>query len=236
VGLSRIVYFQTPPLANGVHRIDVVVTAANETNRFIVDCFFVGDHSTPTPIMDVQSAPIGEIVGGVVGGIAGVVILALALWYFLFLRKRSRGDQSLYFEKPGTPAEILVGEGPGTITPYLVEPFDPTTSTLPPDASLSGPHAYPDNQLIPPSGPVVTNTIPLRPSQPDPNETVLTHVTGNSAQPRVGKAALIALRNQSVREGPAQTQDSGIRFNENGEREASPPPFRSEVPPTYSPG
>ena len=59
--------------------------------------------------MTTQSSPVGAIVGGVVGGIAGIVILALAmLWYLL--KKRSHGGQAYYFEK-FTPADVLAGEG-----------------------------------------------------------------------------------------------------------------------------
>lgn len=56
-----------------------------------------------------RSAPVGAIVGGVVGGIACIVVLVLAvLWYIL--RQRSRGGQIYYFEKP-TPADLLACEG-----------------------------------------------------------------------------------------------------------------------------
>lgn len=65
--------------------------------------------SSGIPIATTKSTPIGAIVGGAVGGIIGITTLALALlWYFL--RRRSRGGQAYYFEKP-TPADILAGEG-----------------------------------------------------------------------------------------------------------------------------
>ena len=124
------IYFETPRLAGGFHKINILVTVANETNQFVLDYFLVtpstgGHHSevetspsapssTPMPsdlqIVTAQSIPVGTIVGGVVGGIAGILIIVLTLlWYFL--RKRPRSGQAYYFEKP-TPADILAGEGP----------------------------------------------------------------------------------------------------------------------------
>ena len=123
------IYFETPRLAGGFHEIDIVVTVANETNQFVLDYFLItpstgGYHSevetspsapssTPMPsglqIVAIQSTPVRTIVGGVVGGIAGILITVFALlWYFL--RKRPRGGQAYYFEKP-TPADILASEG-----------------------------------------------------------------------------------------------------------------------------
>jgi len=123
------VYFQTPQLADGTHKVDIFVTVAEETNQFVLDYFLItpnaGCHpgvgtspsaptSTPTsagiPFATTQPTPVGTIVGAVVGGIAGIIILALALlWYFL--GKRSSGGQAYYFEK-ATPADILADEGP----------------------------------------------------------------------------------------------------------------------------
>lgn len=129
---GAVVYFQTPKLADGVHKIDVKVSTANWTNQFILDCFLItpsadadGDYdgdgvstsrsipaptssSSSLPIVTSQSTPVGPIVGGVVGGIAGIAILALALWYFL--RKRSSGGRAYYFDKP-TAGDMLSGEG-----------------------------------------------------------------------------------------------------------------------------
>jgi len=131
---NAIVYFQTPKLADGTHEIDIIVTAANSTNLYILDFFLVTPNvgssgsgvgtsrsvpspastSLPTstsstlPITTTSSTPVGPIVGGVVGGIAAIAILAIVAWYFL--RKRSRGGQAYYFDKP-TPADILAGEG-----------------------------------------------------------------------------------------------------------------------------
>jgi len=135
-------------LADGIHKLDIKVTAANKTNVFVLDYFRIapsisgGSSSVETsssvpsltskmpsltssmpsptssvetsalPVVATRSSLVGAIVGGVVGGIAGIVILALAmLWYLL--RKRSRGGQAYYFEK-FTPADILAGEGPWT--------------------------------------------------------------------------------------------------------------------------
>jgi len=208
------------------------VTTANETNLFILDYILIIP-SAPTPVMATQSLPAGAFVGGIVGGIAGiVVILALALWYSM--RKRSGGYQRL--GTPSTPADTLTSEVSRAFHPYLVEPFDPTTAFTP-FAGFSGlgpRDAHPDSPLSPSFGPVVINPNPLRSNHPDPNETVLTHVTGNSAQPRFGKAALVALRNQGLQE-PVLPQDSGARFGGNLEQEASSSRLHIDIPPTYTP-
>jgi len=175
-----------------------------------------------------QSTPVGAIVGGVVGGIAGIAILLLALWYFL--RKRSSGGRAYYFDKP-TAGDILSGED-------NVEPYNATATTPAPSSAgfSQGPQtAYSDSSsqpLNPPISQSVTN--PSRYSQSGPSEAGMTYVSGTSGQPRVGKAALIALQNQEGQQ-PVQFQDSGIRFNENGEQEAGPSVLPSEVPPTYTP-
>ena len=62
----------------------------------------------------------------------------------------------------------------------------------------------------------------------------ITYVSGNTAQPRTGKAALIAQQYQNVHP-PVQHEDSGARFNENDEEEAGPSHLPTEVPPTYTP-
>lgn len=125
---GSVVYFETPVLADGSHRIDIAVATANWTNQFILDCFLVTpsaggsisgvetSRSAPSstssssglPIVTTQAAPVGAIVGGVVGGIAGIAILVFAVWYFM--RKKSRGGQAYYFDRP-SPADILAGEG-----------------------------------------------------------------------------------------------------------------------------
>jgi len=133
---NKIIYFQSTRLADGEHKVDIKVTTANETNPFILDYFRIvpsiensssmpsstssleTSHSTPSPTstssalpdVSLRSIPVGAMVGGVVGGIAGIVILVLALLW-CFLRKRPRGGQAYYFEKP-SPADILAGEGP----------------------------------------------------------------------------------------------------------------------------
>jgi len=67
--------------------------------------------STPSslPVLTTQSVPVGEIVGSIIGGFAGIVLLVLALLW-CFLRKRARGGQAYYFEKP-TPEDTPIGEG-----------------------------------------------------------------------------------------------------------------------------
>ena len=125
---EQVVYFETPKLADGTHKIDITVSVANETNPFIIDYFLITpstsgsvsgvetSRSMPTststsssvPIVTTHDTPVGTIVGGVVGGVAGIALLVVALLYFL--KKRSRGGQAYYFEKP-SPADILATEG-----------------------------------------------------------------------------------------------------------------------------
>ena len=119
-----------------------------------------------------------------------------------------------------------------------VEPFNATATTpAPSSAGFSqtgfnqGPQsAYSDGSsqpLNPSLGQTVTD--PSRYSQTEAGQT---YVSGTSGQPRVGKAALMA-QNQATQQ-PVQFQDSGIRFNENGEQ-AGPSQLPTEVPPTYTP-
>jgi hypothetical protein len=244
---GEVVYFQTPVLADGTHKIEINVTTANSTNLFILDAFLItpstgGDHSgvstsrgvpapsstsSSIPIVTSKSTPVGAIVGGVVGGIAGIAILALALWYFL--RKRTSSGQAYYFDKP-TPGDLLAGED-------HVEPFNAAVTTPAPSSAgfSQGPQsAYSDGS----SQPLNQNfrqtlTDPSRYSQSGPSEPGQTYVSGSSGQPRVGKAALIAQQHQV--QPPVQLEDSGIRFNENGEQEAGPSHLPTEVPPTYTP-
>ena len=119
-----------------------------------------------------------------------------------------------------------------------IDPFNITTTTLAPSSDdFSGPDpqpAYPGSPLGLSFRQAVTNQDSSQYNQSGPSETILTYVTGNSAQPKVGKAALIALQNQDVRR-PPQHRDSGIRFNENGEQEAGPSQSPSGIPPTYTP-
>ena len=118
-----------------------------------------------------------------------------------------------------------------------VEPFSAATTPAPSSAGFNqGPRsAYSDSSsqpLNPSFGQTVTD--PSRYSQSGPSEAGMTYVSGSSGPPRVGKAALIAQQNQGTQQ-PVQYQDSGIRFNENGEQEAGPSQLPSEVPPTYTP-
>lgn len=242
---GQVVYFQTPKLADGTHRIDINVTTANATNQFIIDCFLIspsigGVHSgvstsrsvpTPTstssslPIVTSQSTPVGAIVGGVVGGIAGIAILALALWYFL--RKKSSGGRAYYFDKP-TAGDILAGED-------HVEPFNAAVTTPAPSSAgfTQGPQSAYSDGSSQPLNPTFRQTL-TDPSRYSQSEAGQTYVSGSSGQPRVGKAALIAQQNQGTQQ-PVQYEDSGIRFNENGEQEAGPSQLPTEVPPTYTP-
>ena len=99
---GKITYLQTPIIANGTHKIDIVVTSANATNQFIIDCFVTlqsGPNPTsydiPSPtvtLSGLHSAPVG-------------VIMVIALWYFL--KRRSRGQTH---HKPD-PGGTLADEG-----------------------------------------------------------------------------------------------------------------------------
>ena len=118
-----------------------------------------------------------------------------------------------------------------------VEPFNAAvTSPAPSSAGFNqGPQsAYSDGSsqpLNPSFGQSVTD--PSRYSQSGPSEAGRTYVSGSSGQLRSGKAGLMA-QNQEVQQ-PVQFQDSGIRFNANGEQEAGPSALPTEVPPTYTP-
>jgi len=125
---GAVVYFATPKLADGTHKIDITVSTANATDQFILDFFLISpiaggstsgvetSRSAPSPtstssslpIVTASATPVGPIVGGVVGGIAGIAVLAFALWYFM--KKRSSGGQAYYFDRP-SPADILASEG-----------------------------------------------------------------------------------------------------------------------------
>lgn len=132
-----VIYFQTSKLAYANHTIVVKVTAANETNQFIVDFVSVSspaDGSTPangtsgpsstatssgTPAVAKHATPVGAIAGGVVGGIVAVAILVIVVWYFL--KKRSRGRA--YYYQNSSPADILADEGACTSADYVAEYF-----------------------------------------------------------------------------------------------------------------
>ena len=78
------------------------------------------------------------------------------------------------------------------------------------------------------------SNLPSQYTQLASNDGGVTYVTGTSAQPLTGKAALIAQQQQNVQQ-PVQFQDSGIRFNENAEQGAGPSQIPNEVPPSYTP-
>jgi len=235
----------------GIHKIDIKVTTANLTNQFIIDYFLVApvaggatsgvqtsrDMPSPTstasnlPIVTSQAAPVGAIVGGVVGGIAGIAALCLAIWYFM--KRRSRGGQAYYFDKP-TPGDMLAGED-------HVEPFHSTAVTpAPSSAGFNGPgpqSVYSDGSSNQPLNPSARHTLSAHTSQSGhsgPSDLAgLTYVSGTSAQPRTGKAALMAQQFQDVQQ-PVQLEDSGVRFGET-EEEPGPSQLPNEVPPSYTP-
>ena len=121
-----------------------------------------------------------------------------------------------------------------------IEPFNITATTLVSSTSGfsgTGPQPEdPDSPLSPTYGQAITSPTRSQYSQSGtgPSDAVLTYVSGISAQPRVGKAALIVLQSQDVQR-PRQHRDSGIRFHENQEQEAGPSRTSGTVPPTYTP-
>jgi len=271
---EQVVYFQTPKLADGTHRIDITVSVANGSNPFIIDYFLTTpstgssvsgvstSRSIPTststsssvPIVTTHDTPVGTIVGGVVGGVAGIAILVLAVLYFL--KKRSRGGQAYYFDKP-SPADILATEGLYTSHLYVVEDVEglpqallddvdaTATTPVPSSAGFTGSGRGPQSRYSDVSSNQPLNaavrqsyvsSIPSQPNyaQPGPSEGGMTYVTGNTAQPRTGKAAHLSQQFQNAQQ-PVQYEDSGIRFSQNGVQEAGPSQLPTEVPPSYTP-
>lgn len=243
---GKVIYFQTPKLADANHTIEITVTTANDTNLFIIDYFLItpsangGDSGVATtrpapgasssvPITTTQATPVGPIVGGVVGGIAGIAILCIVAFYFL--RRRNGGGRAYYFEKPGA-ADVLAAED-------QVEPFDTTTVGSPPASaagfSQAGPQStYSDaNSQQPLRQQAVGGSQPSQYTSSGPSEGGLSRVTGTTAQPRTGKAALIAQQQDAPQ--PVQYEDSGVRFNQGGVEEAGPSQLPVDVPPSYTP-
>ena len=124
-----------------------------------------------------------------------------------------------------------------------IEPFTATAATpapLPCGFSGRGPQSgYPDpspNQpLNSSSGQTLVSSPQPQYSQSGPSHaTGPIHVSGISAQPRTGKAGLRAQQHHVV-QPPVQLDDSGARFNENGEQVSSSLRLPNEVPPSYTP-
>ena len=122
---GRIVYFQTPSMADGAHKIGITVTSANATNQFFLDYITVtpssgvkNSESVPSstatssgfptvtssglPAVSTHSTPVSTIVGCVVGGVTGIAILVIVLWWCLW-RRGSRAQPR--------PGGTLVDEG-----------------------------------------------------------------------------------------------------------------------------
>ena len=239
------------------------MTTANDTSLYIIDYFLVvpsgGDDSGVTttraapsstsssPIVTSHSTPVGAIVGGIVGGIGGIALILVAAYYFMY--RRSRGGRAYYFEKPDA-ADVLAGEEffkikvskikcRGLTQTLLdrVEPFNATPGSPPVSAGFNGrgpQSAYSDGSSNQPLNPTFGQTVSnSQYTQSGPSEPGVTHVSGISAQPRTGKAALMAQQYDNIQQ-PVQLEDSGVRFNEDGEQ-AGPSQLPTEVPPTYTP-
>ena len=118
-----------------------------------------------------------------------------------------------------------------------VEPFNATPGSPPVSAGFNGrgpQSAYSDGSSNQPLNPTFGQTVSnSQYTQSGPSEPGVTHVSGISAQPRTGKAALMAQQYDNVQQ-PVQLEDSGVRFNEDGEQ-AGPSQLPTEVPPTYTP-
>ena len=69
--------------------------------------------------------------------------------------------------------------------------------------------------------------------RPQSSQSGPTHVPGTPAQPGTGKAVLTAQRHPDV-QPPVLLEDSGARFNANGEQEFGLSQFPNEVPPSYA--
>lgn len=117
-----------------------------------------------------------------------------------------------------------------------VEPYNTTATTPAPSSGFNGPgpqSTYSDGSSNQPLN-LAVSPQPSHYSHSGPSESGMTYVSGNSAQPRTGKAALMAQQHQNVQQ-PIQYQDSGMRFNENEEQEPGPSQLPAEVPPSYTP-
>jgi hypothetical protein len=117
-----IVYYKSQTLQDGPHTFKLTVTGADASNLFIFDfysfSFIAGSNSSssPTPTPPTHPDHIGAIVGGVVGGL--VVIASLSVLLYCFLRKRSRGKQAYYFEKPNQ-VDMAIDECTINLTNHL---------------------------------------------------------------------------------------------------------------------
>ena len=98
------------------------------------------------------------------------------------------------------------------------------------------PSAYSDNSSYPWSQPFsqpmpMTRPLPSSYRHTSPSETSTTFVSGTSAEPRSGKAALIAQQYENVQQ---RYPDSEMRFDEDEELEPAPLRPLRDIPPTYS--
>jgi hypothetical protein len=194
------------------------------------------------------------LIGAIVGGVAGIAILVIGLVCFLRSRNRPGGFWAYYFKK-SHPTEIPAGEGlcafhrpccreRRLFTQALlghIEPYNATaTTSAPPPAGFSGSDPQPapvdDSSNRPFNLPfrqsIISSSQPQY-TQSGLAEDGLRYVSGNTAQPNTGKAALIAQRHQGMQQ-PIQ-HDSGVRLNEDEEREVGPLRSANVVPPSYTP-
>jgi hypothetical protein len=205
------------------------------------------------PVATRGATPVGVIVGSVLGGITGI-ILAIALGFCLGSRNKPGGLWAYYFNG-SRPTEIPAGEGLYTFrrpccrgrrlfTQALlghIEPYNATaTASAPPPAGFSGPDPQPpffdesSNRPfnLPFRQSIISSSQPQY-TQSGPTESGPAYVSSNTAQPNTGKAALIAQRHQGMQQS-VQRDDSRVRLNEDGEREAGPSRSANVVPPSYT--
>ena len=118
-GTGRVIYFQTPLMADGTHEINFMVTSANATNHFVLDYITIGlssrvgfSQSAPSstvtssglptvassspPTVSSSSLPTAAVatrstpVGAIAGGVVGGVVgIAILVIVLWYFWKRS---------------------------------------------------------------------------------------------------------------------------------------------------
>ncbi|KAK1227534.1 hypothetical protein PQX77_009441 [Marasmius sp. AFHP31] len=139
--------FTTPKMEPGSHEMVIAYTGVQKqgedpTQWFSVDYFYVTAseggaqlNSTGTTAgslpertgTDGSSSNTGAIIGGVVGGVAGLVLIALAICFFLRRRRTKREEQANWEAVPFNPdnmyaAPNAVGSGAAALSPQRNAP------------------------------------------------------------------------------------------------------------------